>query len=137
MDVYPLSTSVDKKPSTQHSQHGLLTIGYVAIPIGAKGQAVEYGEWLGRWSRISLSSQFLRQHQATTHAVGQRLFVCMIPRWASCSSAMTLSGGGTMILLPHSQQPSCNSVHLSFSNKGLAPSVPDPHGQANRAVQSI
>ena len=37
----------------------------------ARGQAEDYGEWLGRWNRNSLSSRSLHQHQATTHAAGQ------------------------------------------------------------------
>ena len=52
---------------------------------------------------------------------------------------MTLSRalGGTMILLPTASNLPVNSVHLSFSNEGLASSVPEPCGQANRAVQSV
>ena len=45
--------------------------------------------------------------------------------------------GRTMILLPTASNHPVNLVHLSFSNNGLAPSVPEPRGQANRAVQSL
>ena len=92
----------------QHSQHGLLTMVFIAIPMGAKDRLRILASGLAGEAGFHCLLD-LSINTRPPHMLSAKTLQSSGLGWASCSSTMTLSRalGGTMILLPHSKQPSC------------------------------